>query len=77
LQDSSDNFRLDENDFVFMGHQDYEFLFFRAADSPDPSVFLLAEGEEPKRVYPHFSEWLLSCVSDEIGAFKPLPAQSR
>ena len=77
LQDSSSGFRLDENDFVFMGHQGYEFLFFRPADSPDPPIFLLVEGEQPKPVFPHFSEWLLSCVSDEIEAFKSLPARSR
>lgn len=77
LQDSGSGFKLGENDFVFMGHHGYEFLFFSAADSPDLPVFLLVEGEGPKRVFPRFSDWLLSCVSDEIEAFKSLPARSR
>jgi hypothetical protein len=72
LRESSTRFKLDENDFVFMGHQGYQFLFFRVADSPDPPVCLLLEGEEPKTVFRHFSEWLLSCVADEIEAFKSL-----
>lgn len=72
LQESGAGFKLGENDFVFMGHQGYEFLFFRVADSPDPPVFLLVEGEDPKEVFPHFSEWLLSCVADEIDAFRSL-----
>jgi hypothetical protein len=71
LDQEGNGFKL-ENDFVFMGHQGYEFLFFRITDSPDPPVFLLMEGEEPKRVFLHFSEWLLSCVADEIEAFKSL-----
>jgi hypothetical protein len=72
LQESGTGFELGENDLVFMGHQGYEFLFLRVADSPDPPVFLLVEGEDPKGVFPHFSEWLLSCVADEIDAFKSL-----
>jgi SMI1-KNR4 cell-wall len=72
LQESGAGFKLGENDFVFMGHQGYEFLFFKVADSPDPPVFLLVESEDPKEVFPHFSEWLLSCAADEIDAFKSL-----
>jgi hypothetical protein len=72
LEQAGSGFKLDENDFVFMWHQGYEFLFFKVTDSPDPPVFLLMEGEEPKSVFLHFSEWLLSCVADEIEAFKSL-----
>jgi hypothetical protein len=72
LQQSGVAFRLDRSDFVFVGHQGYEFIFFNVADSLDPAVFLLTEDEEPNRVFSHFSEWLLSCVADEIKAFKSL-----
>jgi hypothetical protein len=72
LEESGSDFNFDENDFVFFGHQGYQYLFFRVTDSPDPPVFLLAESGEPKMVFPRFSEWLLSCVADEIEAFKSL-----
>jgi hypothetical protein len=70
LEESDSGFKLDEKDFVFMGHQGYQFLFFRVTDSPDPPVFLLNESGEPKMLFPQFSEWLLSCTADQIEAFK-------
>jgi hypothetical protein len=72
LEESPSPFRLDRGDFVFVGHQGYEFLFLKVADSPDPPVFLLVEDGEPNQVFSHFSEWLVSCVADEIEAFKSL-----
>jgi len=72
LGESGAGFKLDRGDFVFVGHQGYEFLFFRAAEQPDPPVCLLQEDEEPNCVFPHFSEWLLACVGDEIEAFRSL-----
>src|SRR6267142_5287076 len=72
LKQSGVKFRFDRNHFVFLGHQGYEFLFFDAREPQDPAIFLLMEGEEPKQVLPHFSEWLLSCIADEIEAFRPL-----
>src|SRR5262249_42127606 len=70
LDESETQFKLDAKDFVFVGHQGYEFLYFNSSQAPDPPVFLLTEGGEPRRVFARFSEWLLSCVSDEIEAFK-------
>jgi SMI1/KNR4 family protein SUKH-1 len=75
VQQSGARSRLDPDHFVFLGHQGYEFLFFDARDTPDPAVFLLMEGEEPKKVFSHFSEWLLSSVADEIEAFRALRGQ--
>jgi SMI1-KNR4 cell-wall len=72
LEESGVAFRLDPSDFVFVGHQGYEFLFFNVAVSSDPPVSLLVEDEQPKIVFAHFSEWLVSCVADEIEAFKAL-----
>ena len=67
LEESEISFRLERGDFVFLGHQGYEFLFFNVADSSDPPVFLLVEDAEPIRVSSHFSEWLLSCIGDQAG----------
>src|SRR2546425_1846709 len=77
LEQSGARFRLDRNHFVFLGHQGYEFLFFDARDGHDPAVNLLMEGEEPKQVFPHFSDWLLSSVADEIEAFRTLHGRRR
>jgi hypothetical protein len=77
LAESGVQFRLDPADFVFMGHQGYEFLFFRASDPVDPPVHLLMEGEEPSQVFSRFSEWLLRCVADEIEAFQTLRRAAR
>ena len=72
LEQSGASFKLEQTHFVFLGHQGYEFLFFDVRDPLDPAVFLLMEGEEPRKVFAHFSEWLLSCVADEIEAFRAL-----
>jgi hypothetical protein len=59
--------------FVFAMHQGYQFLYFDAAASADPSVFLFLEGEAaPRHVFAKFSEWLNSCVDDEIAAYRKL-----
>jgi hypothetical protein len=76
LEQSGLEFELEHGDFVFVGHQGYEFLFFRVGDSPDLPVFLLTEDEEPKKVFSQFSDWLLSCVGDEIEAFKSVRHQA-
>ena len=72
LEESGVNFRFGPAHFVFVGHQGYEFLFFDAAESPDPAVSHVEEAEEPGQVFAHFSEWLLTCVADEIAAFQSL-----
>lgn len=72
LKQSGASFKLDPSHFVFLGHQGYEFLFFDVRDPVDPAVFLLMEGEEPRKVFAHFSDWLLSAVADEIEAFRAL-----
>jgi hypothetical protein len=67
LEEDNTSFRLDKADFVFAAHQGYEFLFFRTTESNDPSIFHFHERDEmPKKVFEHFSEWLRTCISDEI-----------
>jgi hypothetical protein len=72
LEESGARFKFERSHFVFLGHQGYEFLFFNNDGSPDPAVLLLAEGEEPHTLFPRFSEWFRSCVTDEIEAIKSL-----
>ena len=69
-EDSRAGWKLKAADFVFLGHQGYEFLFFDCAQGDDPPVQLLTEGENPREVFPRFSEWLARCVADEIAAFR-------
>ena len=73
LDESNANLSLDKNDFVFLVHQGYQFMFFKTRSSKDPAVFLYEENkQEFKKVYNHFSEWLLASVKDEIALFKEL-----
>jgi hypothetical protein len=55
-------------EFVFMSHQGYQFLFFDRLAGDDPPVFLFLEGDpEPRQVFSEFSGWLTGCVGDELG----------
>jgi hypothetical protein len=67
LRESGAAFQLTETDFVFAMHQGYQFLFFRAEESPDPQVFHYEENDtEARCVAPSFTVWLDGCVADEI-----------
>jgi hypothetical protein len=68
LVDSRAGWKLVATDFVFLGHQGYEFLFLDCARGDDPPVRLITEGEEAREVFPRFSAWLAACVEDEIAA---------
>ena len=69
LADSDTPFTLTKEDFVFLVHQGYEFLFFPTGASGDPPVWLYLEDETgPEKLFDHFSVWLLASVSDEIQA---------
>lgn len=61
-------FTLDDDDFVFFGHQGYQYCFFKATDAPDPAVFCYLEDEdgEPRQAFEHFSEWLQAVAADAI-----------
>jgi hypothetical protein len=72
LKESDAKFSLKMTDFVYLGHQGYQFLFFGTGASDDPPIYLYIEQETPRQVYDHFSEWLLACVADEIAAFKAI-----
>jgi hypothetical protein len=68
LKETSSRWALAPTDFVFVGHQGYEFLFFDCTRGEDPPVWRLSENEEPIQVYSTFSNWLSACVLDEIAA---------
>ena len=64
---------LSASSFVFAMHQGYQFLYFDAAASADPPVFLFLDSESgPRKVFESFSEWLDRCVDDEIAIYKKL-----
>jgi hypothetical protein len=73
LRECNASFMLDRSDFVFLVHQGYTFLFFDSRRPDDLPIFLFEEGDaKSKQVFDHFSEWLLTRVSDEIATFKSL-----
>jgi hypothetical protein len=72
LEESQAGWTLGLTDFVFVGHQGYEFLFFDCDKGEDPPVRRLMEGEEAEEVFPRFSDWLSACAKDEIAAFKEI-----
>jgi len=65
------SFRLSKEDFVFLVHQDYQFMFFDTAAGDDPPVHRFCEGQLGlEEVDKHFSDWLQSCVIDECKLFE-------
>ena len=61
---------LEANDFVFMSHQGYQFLFFKTSSS-DTSIYYYEEGEKKaQKVYDNFDEWFFETAKDEIEAMK-------
>ncbi|MEZ6056955.1 MAG: SMI1/KNR4 family protein [Planctomycetaceae bacterium] len=58
-------FVLPENAFVFLTHQGYQFLYFLLNEGDDPPVYHFGERQlTPKKISPHFTEYLSSFVSD-------------
>jgi len=72
LEECNAKFSFKKTDFVFGGHQGYQFLFLSTEVSDDPPVFIYVEEEDPRQVYDRFSEWLLGCVADDIAAVRDL-----
>jgi len=69
LQEAGTVLRLAPTHFVFYSHQGCQFLFFDAAEGPDPPVYRFIEGDiGTVRVNDAFSGWLLRAVNDEISA---------
>jgi hypothetical protein len=59
-------FELYPQDFVFLMHQGYQFMWFRAdGSSEDPPVFYYLEGNRtPEQKFDTFSAYLLFCISE-------------
>lgn len=69
LRETNAPLQLAKRDFVFAVHQGYQFLFFTADGTPDPSVFHYEENDaEARWVAPSFTRWFEACVTDEIDA---------
>lgn len=69
LEEMDTDFSLSPQDYVFMGHQGYSFLFFRTGRNDDPPVLLLSdEGIIAKEVAKTFTDWLSGCIEDEAAA---------
>ena len=65
LVESNATMKLKENDFVFVMHQGYQFLFFECLGDPDPPVFHYMEKDpDAKKVFDHFSLWLEDVKKD-------------
>jgi hypothetical protein len=63
-------FHLRPKDFIFLNHQDYQFLFFDTTAGDDPPVLRYIEGQVgPEEVDKHFSNWLVRCVQEECQLF--------
>ena len=60
LNEYGQTFVLGKEDFVFLMHQGYQFLYFKAdGSSDDPPVYHYLEGwDNPKQIANSFSEWL-------------------
>lgn len=67
LEEDEADLVLGPEHFVFLMHQGYQFLYFDAAESEDPAVYLYLEGEgEPSQVAGSFTAWLATAVEEEI-----------
>jgi len=67
-----DPFMLHAEDFVFLMHQGYQFMYFRADENPDPPVFYYLEGySKPERKFGSFSQFLESCIADKLREENP------
>lgn len=69
LEQMGADFSLSAEDYVFMGHQGYSFLFFGSGHVDDPPVLLVSEeGTIGKEVAKSFTDWLAGCIEDEAAA---------
>jgi hypothetical protein len=59
------DFRLEKNDYIFLDHQGYQFLYFKLGTGDDPEVYYFIETEElPKKVYDSFTAWLEAYIQE-------------
>lgn len=69
LEEMDTDFSLSRQDYVFLGHQGYSFLFFRCGLDDDPPVLLASDdGTIAKEVARTFTDWLSGCIDDEAAA---------
>jgi hypothetical protein len=75
LKDNDNPFTLGKEQFVFLNHQDYQFMFIDTTSGDDPPVCRYVEGQTgPEEVDKHFSSWLRRCISDECKLFEETKA---
>jgi hypothetical protein len=60
--------QLAKNDFVFLSHQGYSFLYFQTGErAEDPPVWHITDSEqEARRVADSFTDWLQLAIKDDI-----------
>ena len=69
LKENKANYVLGKDDFVFMSHQGYQFLFFKCND--DKAIYCYEDGDSNiQKVYDNFEEWFSDTCNDEIETYK-------
>jgi len=60
LKENGNPFKLEKNDFVFLMHQGYQFMFFTCSDDlDDPPVYYYLEGEPDRELkFECFTDWV-------------------
>lgn len=71
LQENGNPFQLAQNDFVFIMHQGYQFLFFPCGEDTDnPPVYYYLEGEPDKELkFDRFTDWI-ELLKEEVILYK-------
>lgn len=68
LAEGDSDFSLPPDAFVFLMHQGYQFMFFRATEGDDPPVYHYHEGDDaPRRISDSFSNYMLDCIEEYRG----------
>ena len=74
LEEDDSPFRLGSSDFVFSAYLGCQFMFFKLAESDDPSLYRYLElSGQPTKIANSFSEFLTRCVDEEENpALRPI-----
>ncbi len=77
LKENKADYILEKEDFVFISHQGYQFLFFKC-DEKDNSIYYYEDGEVSiRKVYESFDQWLSDTAADEIEARNSLSSSTK